>query len=215
MNYRIPVFSAVEQREDKVKQLFKKFENHPNKESFLQHFKWMKEINKFSEESQDLIVDMNNTEIFEFCETSSKQQCPYNNFYWEAGIRAEDTSRSREMKRKSTRATTMQCRYPAMLSRSPAMDLLNNKEDFTRPEKCTESDIMPFDRIALENHRYVATGAERIRHSEHWILKLNQSGAQQPLNQRPDFAKTKRECKKLHDEILARTQQKYRTIPRS
>ena len=29
----------------------------------------------FSKESQDLIADMNNTEIFEFCENSSKQQC--------------------------------------------------------------------------------------------------------------------------------------------
>ena len=45
--------------------------------------------------------------------------------------------------------------------------------------------------IALENHRYVATRAERIRHSEHWILKLNQDCPQQPLNQRPDFAKRK------------------------
>ena len=56
----------------------------------------------------------------------------------------------------------------------------------------TEQDIMLFDRIALENHSYVATRAERIRNSEHWILKLNQDGAQQPLNQRPNFAQTKR-----------------------
>ena len=31
----------------------------------------------------------------------------------------------------------------------------------------TEKDVMLFDRIALENRRYVATRAERIRHSEH------------------------------------------------
>ena len=78
MNYRIlgVRLSAVEQqdthRKDKVKQLIEKFENFPNKESFLQDFKQTKEINKFSEESQDLIVDMNNTEIFVLCETSSK-----------------------------------------------------------------------------------------------------------------------------------------------
>ena len=69
--------------------------------------------------------------------------------------------------------------------------------------------------FALENHEYTATRAERIRHSEHWILKLNQDGAQQPLNQRPDFAQGNRECKRLHDECMARTQQEYRTIPRS
>ena len=75
------LLSAVEQqdthREDKVKKLIEKFENHPNKESFLQDSKQMKEINEFSKKSQDLIADMNNTQISELCETSSKQQCPY------------------------------------------------------------------------------------------------------------------------------------------
>ena len=36
----------------------------------------------------------------------------------------------------------------------------------------TEQDIMLFDRVVLENHSYVATRAERIRNSEHWILKI-------------------------------------------
>ena len=76
--------SAVEQqdphRKDKVKKLIEKFEN-PNKESFHQHFKQTKEINEFSKKAQDFIADMNNTEIFELCETSSKQQCPDCNLY--------------------------------------------------------------------------------------------------------------------------------------
>ena len=90
--YRIPgiPLSVDEQqdtnRNDKVKKLIEKFENHPNKESFQQDFKQTKEINKFSEKSQELIADMNNTEIFELCETSSKQQCPDCNLYWEVGI---------------------------------------------------------------------------------------------------------------------------------
>ena len=92
VDYRLPgvPLSAVEQqdthRKDKVKKLFEKFENHPNKESFLEDFKQTKEINEFSKKSQDLIADMNNTEIFELCETSSKQQSPDCNLYWEAGI---------------------------------------------------------------------------------------------------------------------------------
>ena len=68
----------------------------------------------------------------------------------------------------------------------------------------TEQDIMPFDRIALENHSYGATRSVRIRHSEHWILKLNQDGPQQPSNERPDFARAKRECKRIHDEYMSR-----------
>ena len=34
------------------------------------------EINRFSEESQQLLADMNRTEIFELCENSAKHQCP-------------------------------------------------------------------------------------------------------------------------------------------
>ena len=48
-----------------------------------------------------------------------------------------------------------------------------------------------------------------------WTLTLNQEGSQQPLHQRPDFAQAKRECKRLDDEHLAKTQEEYRTIPRN
>ena len=74
---------------------------------------------------------------------------------------------------------------------------------------------MFYDRIAVEKHIFVATRAERIQDSKHWILTRNAEGLQQPLNQRPDFAQAKRECKRLHDEHLARTQEEKRTIPRS
>ena len=70
--------------------------------------------------------------------------------------------------------------------------------------------------IALEKHIYIASRTERIQNSEHWILTTNsERGTQQPLSQRPDFAQAKRECKRLHDELLARTQQEYRDVPRS
>ena len=78
-----------------------------------------------------------------------------------------------------------------------------------------EKRIMLYGRIALEKHIYVATRAERIQNSKHWILTIHAEGPQQPLNQRPDFAQAKRECKLLHDGHLARTQEEYRTILRS
>ena len=37
---------------------------------------------------------------------------------------------------------------------------------------------------------------KEFKNTKHWVLRLNQDGAQQPLNQRPDFAQAKRECKK-------------------
>ena len=70
-----------------------------------------------------------------------------------------------------------------------------------------EKNTMSCDGIALETHIYVATRAERIQNSKHWILTISAEGLQQPLNQRPDFAQAKRECKRLHDEHPARTQQ--------
>ena len=73
----------------------------------------------------------------------------------------------------------------------------------------TEQHIMLFDIIAWEKHINVATTAERIRNSTHWILTLNQDGAQPPLHQRPDFAQAKRECKRLHDEHMAKTRQDF------
>ena len=78
-----------------------------------------------------------------------------------------------------------------------------------------EHHIMLYDRIAVEKRIFVASRAERIQKSKHWILTQDAGGPQQPLNQRPDFAQAKRECKRLHDEYMARTRQEYRTIPRS
>ena len=103
-------------------------------------------------------------------------------------------------------------RHPTIISRWYASESYRNSL-YTIGWR--EKHIMLYDRIALEKHIYVATKAERIQNSKHWILTLNAEGLQQPLNQRPDFAPAKRECKQLHDEHLARTQQDYRTIPRS
>ena len=43
---------------------------------------------------------------------------------------------------------------------------------------------MLYDRIALEKHLHVATKAERIQNSKHWILTINAEGPQQPLENR-------------------------------
>ena len=79
-----------------------------------------------------------------------------------------------------------------------------------------EHHILLYDRIALEKHFYKATGAERIQMANNWILTAtSEVGPHLPLDQRPDFVQAKRECKRLRDEHLARTQQEYRDIPRS
>ena len=65
---------------------------------------------------------------------------------------------------------------------------------------------MLYDRVALEKPIYKATRAERIQIANDWILTASsEGGTQLPLNQQPDFAQAKRECKRLHDEHLTRT----------
>ena len=92
MDHRIPDIrlSTVEQqdttRENKVKKLIEKFESHQLKESYLKDLSQTQKINKFSKESHEEIADMNNTEIFERCENSSKHQCPECNTYWDIGL---------------------------------------------------------------------------------------------------------------------------------
>ena len=60
-----------------------------------------------------------------------------------------------------------------------------------------EHHITLYDRIAVEKHIDIATRSGRILNSKHWILTKNAEGPQFPLNQRPDFAQAKRECKRL------------------
>ena len=87
VDYRIP---GIEQqdthRKDKVKRLIEKFENHPNKKNLLSRLQADEGDQRVQREVEELIADMNNTEIFELCETSSKQQCLDCNLYWEEGI---------------------------------------------------------------------------------------------------------------------------------
>ena len=102
-------------------------------------------------------------------------------------------------------------RHPTILSRWYASESYRNS---LYAIGWREKQIMLYDRIAMEKHIYVATNAEIIQHSKHSSLTKIQKDLKQPLNQRPDFAQAKRECKRLHDEHLARTQEEYRTILR-
>ena len=185
VDYRIPgaPLSAVEQqdthRKDKVKKLIEQFENHPNKESFIQDFKQTKEINEFRKESQDLIADMNNTEVFELCETSSKQQCPDCNLYWEADIVYCSCGRCLRISRNEKEVDKSNSDAVARHGPSERQRIFNKAREMLHKagqkkhgqhstsharwlsderyrkslsdSGCNESDIMLFDRIALKN----------------------------------------------------------------
>ena len=81
-DYRIPGISIATvklqdaRRQNNVTMLIEMFDKHQHEEQFLEGMSPNQEINKFSEESQQLLVDMNHTEIFELCMNSAKLQCP-------------------------------------------------------------------------------------------------------------------------------------------
>ena len=71
--------STVQQQDEQgqhtVAKLNEKFESHHHKEQFLKDMSQTKKINRFSEASQKLLQDMDQTEIFELCENSKTLQC--------------------------------------------------------------------------------------------------------------------------------------------
>ena len=81
-DYRVPGISTSTvklqdaQRQNNVTKLIEMFEKHQHEEQFLKDMSQMQEINRFSEESQKLLDDMNQTErdlrnLREFCKTST------------------------------------------------------------------------------------------------------------------------------------------------
>ena len=62
-------------RQNNVTKVIEMFEKHQHEEQFLKDMSQKQEINRFSEESQTLLGDTNQTEIFEICENSAKHQC--------------------------------------------------------------------------------------------------------------------------------------------
>ena len=86
VNYRIPGISISTVQEQDEQRRHKVFESHEHKDQVLKDMSQTKKINRFSEASQELLKDMNHTEIFELCENSKKLQCPGCNSFTDSGI---------------------------------------------------------------------------------------------------------------------------------
>ena len=85
------------------------FGKHQYKDQFLKDMSQKQEINRFSEESQKLLEDLNQTEIFEFCENSAKLQCPDCNSFTEIGIIYCSCGRNLKYKRSPTTTQKANC----------------------------------------------------------------------------------------------------------
>ena len=78
IDFRIPGLphSVVKQAENyRVRELVKKIENHPHRQSLQRDLKQNKAYNPFSATSKKMIQDVGNAELFELFETYPKTQC--------------------------------------------------------------------------------------------------------------------------------------------
>ena len=92
IDFRIPVLphSVVEQAENyRVRELVKKIENHPHRQSLQRDLQQNKAYNPFSTTSKKMIQDMGNVELFELFETDPKTQCKECLSFWSEGIARE------------------------------------------------------------------------------------------------------------------------------
>ena len=89
IDFRIPGLphSVVKQAENyRVRELVKKIENHPHRQSLQRDLQQNKAYNPFSTTSKKMIQDMGNVELFELFETDPKTQCKECLSYWSEGI---------------------------------------------------------------------------------------------------------------------------------
>ena len=89
IDFRIPGLphSVVKQPENyRVRELVKKIENHPHRQSLQRDLQQNKSCNPFSTTSKKMIQDMGNVELFELFETDLKTQCKDCLSYWSEGI---------------------------------------------------------------------------------------------------------------------------------
>ena len=79
--------SVVKQAENcRVRELVKKIENHPHRQSLQRDLQQNKAYNPFSTTSKKMIQDLGNVELFELFETDPETQCKECISYWSEGI---------------------------------------------------------------------------------------------------------------------------------
>ena len=79
--------AVVKQEENfRVRELVKKIESHPHRETLQADLQQNNVYNPFSDEAKAMIREMGNAEFFELCETIPKVQCSECLLYWNQGV---------------------------------------------------------------------------------------------------------------------------------
>ena len=78
---------VVKQAENyRVRELVKKFENHPHRQSLQRDLQQNEAYNPFSTTTKKMIQDVGNVELVELFETDAKTQCKECLSYWSEGV---------------------------------------------------------------------------------------------------------------------------------
>ena len=79
--------AVVKQAENfRVRELVKKIENHPHRQALQADLQQKNVYNANSDDSEPMIREMGNVELFELCETIPKVQCAQCLLYWNQGV---------------------------------------------------------------------------------------------------------------------------------
>ena len=70
----------------RVRELVKKIESHPHREALQADLQQNNVYNPFSDDSNAMIREMGNVELFELCETIPKVQCSQCPLCWNQGV---------------------------------------------------------------------------------------------------------------------------------
>ena len=69
-----------------VQNLIQKIENHPNRQALQRDLQQSRQFNPFSQESKQMIQDVENIELCELLDMEPKAQCKVCLPYWDVGI---------------------------------------------------------------------------------------------------------------------------------
>ena len=89
IDFRVPGLphAVVKQAENfRVRELVKKTESHPHRETLQADLQQNNAYNPFSDDSKAMIREMGNVELFDLCETLPQVQCSECLLYWNQGV---------------------------------------------------------------------------------------------------------------------------------
>ena len=89
VDFRVPGLShsiVKEVEHIRAQELAQRIENHPHQAALQADLQQNNIYNPFSKNSQEMIRELGNVELFELCETIPKVQCSHCLLYWNQGI---------------------------------------------------------------------------------------------------------------------------------